>query len=228
VPIALRAWLRYVVPLTVLAAIAFVPAIYFSSKLGAPTDLVKARVVVRWSWAVAGTAWAWQWLLVASVAPAVRGIVRGQPLSQWRAFADGLHNLVRAIVPWMIVVAAILLGELALVIPGFLLAVLLALTGASERLGQPPPAPLVDSVEVARRGCWRVFAIVVAILVVNLAITYALQLALVPHIAKPVPAAKLLPIRTFVRLVPLALAAISPLVACLLAATYERLKRQTS
>jgi hypothetical protein len=228
VPITLRAWLRYVVPLTVLAVLAFLPVAYLASKVGAPPDVSKARAQLRIGWAIGGTAWAWQWLLVAGVAPALRGIVRGQPLSQWRAFVDGLRNLARAVVPWLIVVAAIALGELALVIPGFLLGVLLALTGASERLGEPPPAALVDSVAIARRAFAQMLGIVVAILVVNLAVTFAWQTALVPYVTKKVSAAKLLPIRTFVRTLPFVLAAISPLVACGLAATYERLKRRTT
>jgi hypothetical protein len=57
-----------------------------------------------------------------------------------------------------------------------------------------------------------------------LAVTFALQTAIVPHITKKVPAAKLLPVRTFVRYVPVAIAVLSPLAACVLAATYERLR----
>jgi hypothetical protein len=167
-------------------------------------------------------------LLVAGVTPAVRGMTRGTPLSQWRALVDGARNLVRALVPWLIVVAAIALGELALVVPGLLLAVLLSLTGASERLDQPPPAALVDSVEVVRRSFGRVALLFVGIMLVNLAIALALQMALVPHIAKKVAAAKLLPVRTFVRTLPAAIAVISPLLACALAATYERLTRRTT
>jgi hypothetical protein len=228
VSITLRAWLRYVVPLTLLAALAFLPLLYVASRSGAAQDLIKARAQVRLGWVIGGCAWLCQLLLVAGVAPAVRGLARGQPLSQWRAFADGARNLVRGLVPWLIVVAAIALGGLALVVPGLLLAVLLSLTGASTRLGEPPPAALVDSVDVVRRAFGRVVLLVVAIVVVDLAITFALQTALVPHITKKVAAAKLLPVRTFVRTLPLVLAAVSPLVACALAAMYERLTRRTS
>jgi hypothetical protein len=217
-----------VVPLTLLSVLAFLPLIYFASRVGAPQDIAKARAQIRIAWVCGGTAWLWQWLLVAAAAPAVRGIIRGHPLSQWRALVEGLRNLVRGIVPWAIVVAAIALGQLALVIPGLLLGVLLALTGASERLGQPPPAPLLDSVEIARRGFAQLIGIVLLILVVNLGITFALQTALVPHISTKVAATKLLPVRAFVRMLPLVLAAISPLVACTLVATYERLKRRTT
>jgi len=228
VPVAVRTWLRYVVPLTLLAALAFLPLLYVASRSGAAHDLVKARAQVRLGWILAGVAWSSHYLLVAGVAPAVRSVAAGAPLSQWRALADGARNLVRALVPWLIAVCAIALGEVALVVPGFLLGILLSLTGASERLGEPPPAALVDSVAVVRRRFWYVAGIVIAILVADLAICFALQSAFVPHITRKVAAAKLLPIRTFVRLVPLAIAALSPLAACVLAATYVRLTRRTS
>jgi hypothetical protein len=132
-------------------------------------------------------------------------------------------------VPWVIVVAAVLLGGVALVVPGLVLLVLLSLTGASERLGEPPPAALVDSVAIVRGNFARTAAIVAAILVVDLAICYAIQKALVPAITRKVPAAKLLPLRTFVRTVPLAIAAVSPLAACALAAAHARFTaRRTS
>jgi hypothetical protein len=228
VPITLRAWLRYVVPLTALAAVAFLPLLYIAWRVGAPQDLAKARVQVRIGWLLGGSALLLQLLVVAGVAPVVRGIVRGQPLSQWRAFVDGARNMLRGVVPWCIAVAAVMLGGVALVVPGVLLLVLSSLTGASTRLGEPPPAAIVDSVEVVRGSFARVALVVAAIVVVNLAVTYAVQTALVPHIAKKVPAAKLLPVRTFVRTVPLVLAALAPLAACTLAATYERLTRRTS
>lgn len=227
-PITLRAWLRYVVPLTVLAALAFLPLLYVAWRAGAAQDLARARAQVRFGWIVAGSALAFQLLVVAGVAPAVRGVVRGQPLSQWRAFVDGGRNLLRGVVPWCIAIAAVLLGGVALVVPGVLLLGLLALTGASDRLGEPPPAALVDSVDVVRASFARVAIVVAVIVLANVAITYGVQTAFVPHITRKVPAAKLLPIRTFVRVVPLALAAVAPIAACALAATYARLKRRTS
>ena len=123
---------------------------------------------------------------------------------------------------------AVVLGGVALVVPGLLLLVLLALTGASERLGEPPPAALVDSVAVARANLPRVAWVVSAILVANLAVAFVLQWQLVPHITKKLSVAKLAPVQTFVRLVPLALAALSPLAACALAAAYARATRRTS
>jgi hypothetical protein len=228
VPLALRAWLRYLVPLTVLSVIAFLPLLWLASRTGLAADLPKARAQVRLGWVLAAVAWASQLWLVAGAAPAVRGLVRGQPLSQLRAFTEGVRGLARGFVPCLIAVLAVALGGIALVVPGVLLLVLLALTGASERLGEPPPAPLVDSVAVVRDSLGRVALIVVAIIVINLAIALALQLQLVPHITRKVAAAKLAPIRSFVRMVPLVLAVVAPLAACALAATYARLRSRTS
>jgi hypothetical protein len=61
---------------------------------------------------------------------------------------------------------------------------------------------------------------------VNLIVTFGLQTAVVPAIVKKVPAAKLAPIRTFARLVPVALVVIAPGAACALAAAYGTLTRR--
>ena len=227
-PIALRAWLRYLVPLTLLSAIAFAPLLYVAWRVGAATDLARARAQVRIGWIVGVAAVACQLLLVAGVAPVVRGLVGGKPLSQWRALVHGLRGLVRGLVPWCIAIGAVVLGGVALVVPGMLLLVLLALTGASDRLGDPPPGALADSVAVVRRDFARVAVIVAGAVLVNLAITLAVQKTIVPPITKRVHASKLLPLRTFVRTVPLAIAAVAPLGACALAAGYLRITRRTS
>ncbi len=227
-PVALRAWLRYVVPLTLLSVLVFVPLSWLVSRVPAAPDLAKARAQLRLGWILAGTAWAWQLWLVAGVAPAVRGLVTGRPLSQWRAFTGGLAGLVRGLVPWSIAIVAIAVGGVALVVPGALLLVLLSLTGASDQLSAPPPAALADSVEVVRKNVRRVALVVAAIVIADLAVGLACQWLIVPTIAKKVVVAKLVPLRTYLRVLPLALAAMSPLVACALAATYAQLTRRTS
>jgi hypothetical protein len=228
VSLTLRAWSRYVVPLTVLSVIAFVPLLWIASRVGLAADLPRARAQVRIGWALAAVAWCCQLWLVAGVAPAVRSVGRGEPISQLRAFSDGLRGLARGLLPCLIAIVGVGLGGLALVVPGVLLLVLFALTGASDRLGEPPAVALADSVAVVRANLTRVALIVAAIIVVNLAITFVLQWQLVPFITKKVAAAKLAPIRTFVRTVPLALAVLSPVAACALAAAYTRLKSRTS
>ena len=83
------------VPCTLLSLLACVPLLYVASRVDAATNIQEARAQVRLAWLLGGSAWACQLWLVAGVAPAVRSVSRGAPLSQWRAFARGLCSLVR-------------------------------------------------------------------------------------------------------------------------------------
>lgn len=224
--LTLRTWLRYLVPLTMLALVACLPLLYVAFKTAAPADVPSARAQVRLAWVLAAGACVCQLLLVAGVAPAVRSVASGTPIPQWRALAVGLGSLARGVVPWLVAIVAVLLGGVALVVPGLLLLVLFSLTGASEQLGAPLPGPLADSIAVARAQLPRVALVIGAIVLVDLAIVYAGQLAYVPVVGKKSPAAKLLPIRTFVRVTVLALVTVSPLVACGLASLYSHAKRR--
>jgi hypothetical protein len=101
------------------------------------------------------------------------------------------------------------------------LLVLLSLTGASEDLRRPVPAALLDSIAAARASWKRLAISVAAIVVVGLVATYIAQRLYVPVIKTKLPPSKLLPIRTFVRVVGLSLAAMSPLAACVIAGCYR-------
>ena len=94
--LALRTWLRYFAPLTLLAAVTALPVIAITAKLMPTLDLPHAR----WRFAIGGVlvfaAWIAQMWLVAAAAPAVRSLARGTPLTQGRALADGAANLARA------------------------------------------------------------------------------------------------------------------------------------
>lgn len=228
-PPTLRAWLRYVVPLTLLSAVALLPLVWLAFRAGVAPNIAKARAQLRLGWAIAAVAWTCQLWLVAGVAPALHGIWRGEPLSQLRALTRGLAGLARGFVPCLLVVLAVGLGGLALVVPGALLLVLFALTGASVELAgtdaerTAPTAALADSAAVARGRIVHVALLVVALVAVDLAIAFALQTHLVPRITGKATPAELEAIRTFVRAVPLALVVASPLGACALAAAYLRL-----
>lgn len=223
--LTVRAWLRYVVPLTLLAAIALGPVAYVAWKAAPPVDVLSARGLIRRGWVLAACAIALQLLIVAAAAPAVRALHAGAPLSQIGAFTAGLRGLVRGFVPWLTAIVAVLLGGVALVIPGAVLLVLVSMTGASDTR-EHLPAPIEDSVAVARANFARIALIVVAIVAVDLAITFAAQSMFVPVVGKKVAAAKLAPIRSFVRVTALALAAIAPVIGCALAATYSHAKRR--
>lgn len=224
--LTVRAWLRYVVPLTLLAVIALGPVAYAAWKAAAPVDVVAARGLIRRGWVLATCAIALQLLVVAAAAPAVRALHGGAPLSQIGAFMAGLRGLVRGFVPWLTAIIAVLLGGVALVVPGVLLLVLVSMTGASDKLDRPLPAPIEDSISIARAHLPRIALVVLAVVAVDLAITFAVQTAFVPVVGKKVAAAKLVPIRSFVRYSALALVAIAPAIGCALAATYSHAKRR--
>lgn len=218
VSLAVRSWVRYLVPFSLLSVVALSPVLYLTLKVAPPANVDTARAQLRLAWIFGGTAWVFQYWLVAGVAPAVRGLASGAALSQWRALWAGLANLVRAIVPTAIAVAAVVLGGVALVVPGLVLAVLVSLTGASTRLGDEAPAAVRHSVELVRGNLRTIAIVVLAIVALDLAITLGSQLALVPAFSKKTPAVKLEPIAELVRVVALALVVISPIVATSLAA----------
>ncbi len=211
-------------PLTLLSVLALSPLLYLALKVPAPRTSEIARGQLRLAWILGGVAWAFQLWLVAGVAPAVRAIAAGQPLSQWRALTSGIANLVRGIVPCAIAVVAVVLGGIALVVPALVVLVFVSLTGASPQLGGEAPAAVRDSIAIVRANVRTVAIVALAIVALDLAITLATQLAIVPAFAKKTTAAKLLPIRDFVRVVAAALVVMSPLAACALAsvATRER------
>lgn len=145
-----RTYLRYAVVVTLLSLVAFAPLLWLAMKLPIPADLAGAKGVVRTAWLLVGLGLVPLLVLVGGVTPAVRSIVRGTPASQLAAFGAGLAGLVRAVIPCAVAMIAVLVGGLALVVPGLLLLVLLSLTGAMAGPGRSVPAPLIDSVAAAR------------------------------------------------------------------------------
>lgn len=220
--LTLRTWIRYIVPLTVIAAVTMVVVAYTGMHARIAVDLASARVEMHLGWELAATAWIFQLVLVAGVAPAVRGLAAGTPLSQWSAFASGLRNVGRALVPVGVAIFAIVLGSVALVIPGLLLIGLLALTGASENLAEPLPTALLDSVAVVRANAKQIALVVAIIIAADLAVAAIAHVAILPALTQKPPVAAFTAVRTFVRLIAIALISLSALPACALAAVYVR------
>lgn len=224
VTLALRTWLRYLVPLTLLAAIALAPVIAIALRMRAPVDPAGARAVVAAGWGLIAIAALGQLVLVGGAA----GILRARPPqalqvsqpSQLRAFGAGLVQLVRAVVPCLAAAATIAIGGLALVVPGLVLLVLLALTGASPVRGVP--AALADSIAAARTRLWAVALAVAAMLAIDVAIGVAAQRAFVVPLSRPPAPAQLAQVRLFVRVVVIALIVASPLPATVLATIRTR------
>jgi hypothetical protein len=209
--------MRIVVPLAVLAAIAMAPLLVIAARLGVAADPAAARSQLVLGWACAAGAWMFQLWLVAGASPAARA-----NLTLRRALAAGAANLARAAVPWAIAVIAIGLGFAALLVPGCVLLVLFAQTGASVRVGEPPLTSLSDGVASVRRHLRRVIVIVALLVAADLAIAAAAHVVIV-HVmvpAKPASAA-LAATRTFARVVVLAATAIAPVPAWLLARAYS-------
>ncbi len=223
VSLTLRAWLRYLAPLTIISAIAMLPIVWIALHTHAALDPTEARGQLRLGWELAASAWIFQLVLVGAAAPAVRALARGTPLSQLRAFGCGLRGAVRALVPCGVAAVAVMIGGLALVVPGVVLLAMLAMTGASAELDTALPAPLLDSVAVARANLKLIACVVASIVAVDLAIAFGAQLVLLHAVLpKKPPIALLVPSRTYVRVVACALIAISALPACALASVYTR------
>lgn len=212
---ALATWLRYLVPLTLLSALALSPQLIVALRLPAPADPARAQIALRTGWALVATAWLGRLLLVG---PAAR-FARSRP-GQLRALLGGLGHLVRAIVPCALAVGAIALGGLAFVLPGLALLILLSLTAASPHA--PLPAPLLDSIATVRPRLVTVALLVLASLALDATVGFAAYHALVAPFSKPPTAAQLATTRSFVRVTALTLVLLAPLPATLLATLHTR------
>jgi hypothetical protein len=220
VGLALRTLGRYLLPLALLSAIVLSPIIWTMLRVPLPPHTAGARSLLVLAWVLAGSAFAFQLVLVAAAAPLARSLAAGRPLSQPDALVAGLVQLVRMLLPCALALVAIALGGLALVVPGLVLLVLLSLTGASTACGLP--APLVDSIAVARANLRAVVLAVAAIVVVDLAIALLAQLVLAAPIVKKMKPPQLATYRDLVRTVGIGVTLVSPLAACVLAAIHAR------
>jgi hypothetical protein len=212
---AVRTWLNYIVPLTLLSAIALSPLVALALGARVPAAPAAARPVIQLGWTLLAAAWLGQLVLVGGAAAMLSG-----PPSQLRAFTRGFLQLIRAVVPCLVAALTVAIGSLALVLPGLVLLVLLSLTGASRERGLP--APLLDSLAAARRQLPAVAVAVLALFAIDAAIglvTHRAFLASLP--AKPT-AIQLTAVRSFVRAIALALVVLSPLPATVLAVLHAR------
>jgi hypothetical protein len=218
---ALRTYVRYAVPLTVISALALSPVLVLAFAARPPTDAAAARSILRLTWELIGVAAVAQLLVVGGVTPAARAIAAGRPLSQGRALAAGIGQLIRAFVPCVLAALTIAIGSLALVVPGVLLCVLLSLTGACAERGIQ--GAMADSIAVARRQLPRVAAVVAGMLVADVAVVMIARMVSLhaPLAAKPTPD-QLLAICHLVHVVAIALVVVAPLPATVLATIRAR------
>ena len=212
--------MRYVAPLTLIAAAVMIVFVLTGARIRPPVDLANARSQLHVGWLLAAFAWVFQLVLVAAASPMVRAVAAGAPLSQASALVAGVRNVLRAAVPIAVVLAAFVLGVVAVVVPGVLILGLFALTGASERLGDPLPAALTDSAAVVRAHAKELAVLLLVVIAADLAIAAVAHLALLPTLGKKPTGLQLAPVSAFVRLIAYALVAFSALPGCALAAFY--------
>ena len=207
---AIRIWLRHLVPLTLLSALALSPLIALAMRARAPANAAEAKAVLSLGWTLLALAWLPQLVLVGGAAA-----MMGERRSQLRALGRGFLQIVRAVVPCLVAAAAVAIGSLALVVPGPVLLVLLSLTGASRERGLP--APLADSVAAVRRQWVAVAIAVAALLALDAAIGFVAHRVFVASLPAKPTTPQLAAMRDFVRAIAVALIVLSPLPACLLA-----------
>ncbi len=214
--------MRYVVPLTLITAAVMIVFVLTGARVRPAVDLANARSQLHVGWLLAAFAWVFQLVIVAAAAPMVRAVAVGRELSQVAAFVAGARNVLRAAVPIAVVLAAIVLGTIAVVVPGLLLLGLFSLTGASERLADPLPTALADSAAIVRAHAKELAVILAIILAADLGVAAISHLAIVPALGQKPTAAQLAPVSAFVRTIAYTLVAFSAVPGCLLAAFYTR------
>jgi hypothetical protein len=214
---AVRTWLGHAVPLTALSAIALSPLVAVALRTRAPVDAAGARSAIGLGWTLLAVAWLGQLVLVGAAAAVMRA-----PRSQLGALGAGAAQLVRAALPCLVAALAVAIGGLALAVPAPVLLVLLAMTGASRERGLP--APLLDSIAAARRQLPAVALAVAALLAIDAAIGAIAHRALIAPLARQPTPAQLAAACDFVRAIAIALVAISPLPACVLARLRARVE----
>lgn len=214
--LALRTYARYAAPLTLLSLAIYAPLLWYALISPTPAELGPAWRMVMIAWGVAATAWIAQYMLVGGAAPLARSIADGAPLAQLAGARAAVRGLVRAVLPVLLVVAAIAMGSIALAIPGLVLGVLLSLTGASTRGGLAEP--MLDSVARVRAHKKPAIVAVIAILAVDFAIvTLPFVIMLGPLSPRPT-SEELAAAQLILRIVAIGIPLVTPLAACVLAA----------
>ena len=217
-----RTYLRYVIPVTMLSALVFSPLLYLALRVPVPGDLGQVNGVVRTAWLLAGLSLVPLLILVGGVAPAVRSIASGAPASQLAVLKEGAVSLVRAVLPVGISLLAMLMGSLALALPGIALFVLLSLTGATGAPDRDLSARLAASVSAARANLAAVALVLVATIAITIGALYFLQRALPMPIPKAPSPELLATFRLFARYAVAGIALVAPLPAIALAALATR------
>jgi hypothetical protein len=224
--LAIRSWLRYVLPLTVVAVIAFVPIFIVALRLNLPADAAATKMTALVGYGFAAIAWIIQLALVGAAAAAVRAVAAGERVSQLSMIGRGVRGLVIGVIPAAVAAAGVFAGGVALFVPAIIALGMLAPIAASRVVGGPLQATIADTLDATRRAAALAIGLAVAIIAVDVAIPIVLhKLIVLPVPPKNPPIALLERARLFARVTGGALAIVSPLVACGAAALYELNRR---
>jgi len=215
VPLARRVLWTYGWQLLVLAAVALAPVLLIALRAPVPADAAVAKTVSKLAWPMIAFAVVGQLMLAGAAAVHARAI--GTRVRTLRTFGAAALQLARAVIPCLVALAAVAIGGMALVLPGVALFVLLSLTAASPELGEPLPAPLVDSIAIVRTRLAAVAIVLAAMIAVDVAIVIVAQRLFTVPISKAPTVHELASYRLVLRVAAVALVAISPVPACALA-----------
>ncbi|CAN5867011.1 hypothetical protein BH11MYX2_BH11MYX2_36520 [soil metagenome] len=171
--LSLRTWSRYVVPFTLLALLAYAPLLLLANRLSVPTSVDQARALAVITWILGSIAILLALGIVGAVAPTVRAVDAGSPPSQHAALLAGLRGLVSSIVPAGAAIFALLLGLGAVVVPGLVLAPLVALTAASTEIGLS--ARFADAAAVGRAHGRTIALVLVFMILVGVGVLVAVE-----------------------------------------------------
>jgi hypothetical protein len=225
VAIALHACARYFIVLLLLAGVAFAPLLYLAAKVPVPGNLDQMNGALRTPWVLAAMGWVFQLAVVGAAAPLVHGLARGKPLSQMAAPWAAVVGFARGVFPVGLALAAVLVGLLALVVPGLALLGLFSLSAAvaATSPGVALPAQLLESARLVRRAPVPVALVVGALLVFDLAAVVVAKSVLVTGAIGKVPTpAQLAGAAKVAAAAVAAMLFVTPLAACGLAAIHAR------
>ena len=128
---------------------------------------------------------------------------------QVAAFGRALLGVLRAIVPVGLALLAIIVGSLALAVPGVMLLALLAGTGAHANDDVPATTVLARAVVAARPRAIQLGALALAMIAVDVVVVLVAHKLVLVLPAKPQPAQLAVAV-TYVRVVAAALVVVSP------------------
>jgi hypothetical protein len=204
--------LRFAAPFALVSVFALAPVWLVALATHAPTTGVEMSSVDRLGYVLTGLAILGQLALVGGAA-AIAGAT-----SQLDALGRGVRGVLRAVVPCLLVAVAVAIATLALVVPGLLAIGLFATTGAAALEPGPAAAVLARAAAAARRQLPVVAAFALGAIAVDVAIAVVLRRTLLADGAKHEVGEAIV----YFRVVALALVAVSPPIAGVLAACYAR------